>query len=421
MAAINSDYRPRIIDAEIQEALSTLGGVLIEGPRASGKTATALEHGSSSVRLDTDASARALAGVEPSLLLAGDTPRVIDEWQLEPGLWNAVRQEIDNRREPGQFILTGSSVPADDVTRHTGAGRIMRLKMRPMSLYESGHSDGSVSFKALMEGEPAKSVTAGLSLSDTVERLCIGGWPGFQAMTAENAGRAMRSYLGDVVRADFPRVDSTRRDPARVQRLLGTLARNVATEVADSKLAADASIAGDSMKAETAAEYVSTLERLMLVENQGSWATHLRSRDVVRKSPKRHFVDPSLAVAALGASPAMLLKDLNTLGFLFESLVIRDLRIFAQALDGTIKHYRDASGLEVDAIVTLRDGSWAAIEIKLGDNRVDEAAASLLRFNEKVDTSKVGKPKFLAVITTTKYAYRRDDGVDVVPLGAFGP
>jgi predicted dehydrogenase/aryl-alcohol dehydrogenase-like predicted oxidoreductase len=199
------------------------------------------------------------------------------------------------------------------------------------------------------------------------------------------------------------------------------LARNVATEVADAKLAPDASVAGDSMKAETAAQYISTLERLMLVENQDSWATHLRSRDIVRKSPKRHFVDPSLAVAALGASPAILLQDLNTLGFLFEFLVIRDLRIFAQALDGTVKHYRDASGLEVDAIVTLRDGSWAVIEIKLDESRIDEGAASLLKFHEKVDTSKTGKPKFLVVITTTKYAYRRDDGVEVVPLGAFGP
>lgn len=415
------DYRPRIIDGEIQEALSSLGGVLVEGPRASGKTATAMHHGLSFVRLDTDASARALASVDPFLVLGGDVPRVIDEWQLEPRIWNAVRQEIDDRREPGQFILTGSAVPADNVTRHTGAGRILRLKMRPMSLYESGHSDGSVSLAALMRGEPARSSSANLSVSATVDRLCIGGWPGFQRMSAENAGRVMDSYLSDVVRADFPRADSSRRSPASVQRVLVALARNVATEASDAKLARDASVAGETMKPETAGEYISTLERLMLVENQESWATHLRSRDVVRKSPKRHFVDPSLAVAALGASPATLLSDLSTLGFLFESLVIRDLRVFAQSLGGTVKHYRDASGLEVDAIVALRDGSWAAIKIKLGDNRVDEGATSLLRFADKVDTSQVGAPRFLAVITTTKFAYRRDDGVNVVPLGALGP
>ncbi|UFS58078.1 ATP-binding protein [Subtercola endophyticus] len=413
-------YCPRVIDAEVKSALSILGGVLIEGPRASGKTATGLEHSNSSVQLDTDAQALKLAGVDPFLILNGPSPRMIDEWQLEPRLWNAVRREIDDRQAVGQFILAGSSVPADDVTRHSGAGRILRIRMRPMSLYESGHSDGSVSLAALLAGETVASSSGELTVADTVDRLVIGGWPRLVSRSPDDASRALRSYLDDVARADFPRAESIRRSPERVRAVLRSLARNSAAEVSDAKLALDVGGA-EPMKAATFAEYVSTLERLLLVENQPSWAPHLRSRDAIRKAPKRHFVDPSLAVASLRGSSSTLLADPNTLGLLFESLVVRDLRVYAQSLDGSVAHYRDSAGVEVDAIVTLGDGRWAAFEVKLGEARIDEAAASLTKFRDKVDTSKSGVPELLGVITTTRYAYRRPDGVHVIPLSTLGP
>ena len=415
------DYKPRVVDRELRAALKTLGAVLMEGPRACGKTATSLQQAASSVRLDTDRGALELARLDPALVLVGDAPRVIDEWQLAPSLWNSVRRAVDERQERGQFILTGSSVPADDETRHSGAGRILRLRMRPMTFFESGHSDGSVSLAALLQGAPASSATGSLSVVETVDQLCVGGWPALQGLPVDAAQTALRSYLDDVARVDMARVDDVRRDPARVSRVIRSLARNVATEASAAKLAVDASSDGEPMKGATLAEYLATLERLMVVENQGSWATHLRSRDSVRKASKRHFVDPSLAAAALGASPAKLLNDLNTLGLLFESLVLRDLRVYAQPIDGVITHYRDDSGLEVDAIVTLGDGSWAAIEIKLGEAKADEGAASLLKFAAKVDTGKVGVPQALIVITTGRYAYTRADGVQVIPLSVLGP
>lgn len=415
------DYKPRVVDRELRAALKTLGAVLVEGPRACGKTATSLQQAASSVRLDTDRGALELARLDPALVLVGDAPRVIDEWQLAPSLWNSVRRAVDERQERGQFILTGSSVPADDETRHSGAGRILRLRMRPMTFFESGHSDGSVSLAALLQGAPASSATGSLSVVETVDQLCVGGWPALQGLPVDAAQTALRSYLDDVARVDMARVDDVRRDPARVSRVIRSLARHVATEASAAKLAVDASSDGEPMKGATLAEYLATLERLMVVENQGSWATHLRSRDSVRKASKRHFVDPSLAAAALGASPAKLLNDLNTLGLLFESLVLRDLRVYAQPIDGVITHYRDDSGLEVDAIVTLGDGSWAAIEIKLGEAKADEGAASLLKFAAKVDTGKVGVPQALIVITTGRYAYTRADGVQVIPLSVLGP
>ena len=415
------DYKPRVVDRELTAALNTLGAVLVEGPRACGKTATSLQQAASSVRLDTDPGALDLARLDPALVLAGETPRVVDEWQLAPTLWNSVRRAVDERQERGQFILTGSSVPADDATRHSGAGRILRLRMRPMTFFESGHSDGSVSLESLLRGEPGSSASGSLGVVETVDQLCIGGWPALQGLPVGAAQRALRSYLDDVARVDVTRVDDVRREPARVARVIRSLARNVATEVSAAKLAVDASSDGEPMKAATLAEYLATLERLMVVENQNSWATHLRSRDSVRKAPKRHFVDPSLAVAALGASPVKLLGDLNTLGLLFESLVLRDLRVYAQPLDGVITHYRDDSGLEVDAIVSLSDGTWAAVEIKLGEAKADEGAASLLKFAAKVDTAKVGVPQALIVITTGRYAYTRADGVQVIPLSVLGP
>ena len=415
------DYTPRVVDRELSEALGILGAVLIEGPRACGKTATSMQQGASSVRLDVDPGALQLAQLDPMILLAGETPRVIDEWQLAPQLWNAVRRAVDDRQARGQFILTGSSVPADDDTRHSGAGRILRLRMRPMSFFESGHSDGSVSLAKILQGDSVGGSGAHLSLVETIDQLCIGGWPALQGLPVGAAQKALRTYLDDVALVDVARVDAQRRDPERVGKVMRALARNVATEVSAARLALDAGSDGEPMKAATLDAYLAALGRLMVVENQDSWAPHLRSRDAVRKAPKRHFVDPSLAVAAMGASPTTLLTDVNTLGFLFESLVVRDLRVYSQSLDGVVKHYRDHAGIEVDAIVELSDGSWAAFEIKLGEGRVDGGAASLLKFATKVDTTKSGVPRALVVITTGQFAYTRKDGVHVVPLSLLGP
>lgn len=414
-------YLPRVVDRELTEALGILGAVLVEGPRACGKTATSMQQAASSVRLDTDPGALQLAQLDPAMLLHGATPRVIDEWQLAPQLWNSVRRAVDDRQARGQFILTGSSVPVDDKTRHSGAGRILRLRMRPMSFVESGHSDGSVSLASILRGEPVRGAGGKLDLAQTIDQLCIGGWPALQGLPVEAAQKALRTYLDDVALVDVARVDDQKRDPERVARVMRALARNVATEVSAARLAADSGTEGVPMKATTLTSYLAALGRLMIVENQESWAPHLRSRDAVRKAPKRHFVDPSLAVAAMGASPATLLKDLNTLGFLFESLVVRDLRVYAQSLDGVVKHYRDDAGVEVDAVVELRDGSWAAFEIKLGEARTDEGASSLLKFAAKVDTTKSGIPRALVVITTGQFAYTRGDGVHVVPLSLLGP
>ncbi|HEY2056153.1 MAG TPA: DUF4143 domain-containing protein [Solirubrobacterales bacterium] len=389
----------------------------MEGPKACGKTETARQLAASEVLLDVDQNARAAVALNPALVLDGETPRLIDEWQVEPEIWNQVRRAVDDRGEPGQFILAGSAVPADEVTRHSGAGRIARLRMRPMSLVESGVSSGEISLRALLAGEPAEAGESQVTLDDLAAEITRGGWPGFRSRSLKAAMEAVRDYLGEVSRTDINQVDGVRRDPQRVGRLLRSLARNVATTTSVSTLARDSTSGTEErLKDHTVAEYLDALERLFVVENQPSWEAHLRSRNRLRQAPKRHFVDPSLAVAALQADPAALVRDLNLLGFLFESLVVRDLRIYAQTVRGEVRHYRDSSGLEVDAIVESAEG-WAAIEVKLGGSAaIDDAAASLLKFAETVDTSKSGEPKFLAVVVATGYGYARADGVQVVPL-----
>lgn len=414
-------YRSRVVDRELTERLRAAGAVLIEGPKACGKTQTALQVAASHVYLDTDMTARQALAVDPRLVLDGPAPRLLDEWQVAPALWNHVRRVVDERTERGQFILTGSAVPADDHTRHTGAGRFSRLRMRPMTLFESGHSSGSISLAALMAGESGRSADPGLSLADLGNRLTAGGWPALQSVDVTGAARGVRDYLEQVVRLDIERVDGVRRDPQKVLAVLRSLARNVATEVRIAQVALDAGGADGELTRATVAGYLEALTRLMIVEDQPAWSTHLRSKATLRQSPKRHFVDPSLAVAALRAGPARLLADLNTMGYLFESLVVRDLRVYSQPLDGEVLHYRDSSGVEVDAIVQRSGGVWGAFEVKLGPDAVDVAAASLRRFAETVDTSRVGTPAVLAVITGSGYGYRRPDGIHVVPIGALGP
>ncbi|MDX1384435.1 MAG: DUF4143 domain-containing protein [Thermoanaerobaculia bacterium] len=420
MTQTNS-YLPRVVDHELVQRLSAAGAVVIEGPKACGKTSTARQIAASEVLLDVDANARRAMAVDPALVLDGPVPRLIDEWQTEPAIWNHIRRAVDDRGRPGQFILTGSAMPADDVTRHTGAGRLTRLRMRPLSLFESGHSSGSIRVADLLDGKSPSSPDRELAIADIAELVCVGGWPGQVGLPLEQKLRAVRDYLEEIRRVDVSRVDRTRRDPENVGRLLRSLARNTATYAAGTALAADAGGAGGPLDADTVRAYVDALSRLMIVEDQPAWAPHLRSRSILRRSPKRHFVDPSLAVAALRASPAKLLADLELFGFLFESMVVRDLRVYAQAADSTVLQYRDNTGLEVDAILEAGDGRWAAFEVKLGAGQVDEAAANLRKFSERVDTASRGEPAMLGVIVATGYGYTRDDGVAVIPVAALGP
>lgn len=413
-------YRPRIVDAEIRRLLSAMGTVVVEGPKASGKTETARRVAASEVRLDVDRNAREAVDVDPSLVLEGDVPRLIDEWQIKPEIWNHVRRAVDDRQLPGQFILTGSAVPMDDDTRHTGAARMVRMRMRPMSLFESGHSTGHVSLSKLLDGEPPRTPDPGLSVRDLADLVTKGGWPALVDHDVPDAIIAVRAYVDEIRRADLQRAAKTNHDPERVLQLMRSLARNVATYAPIATLARDLGARGSAIHEQTAHEYMSALDRLMIVEEQPAWAPHLRSRSRIRNAPKRHFVDPSLAVAALRATPDGLLKDLNFMGFLHESMVTRDLRIYAQASDARVLQYRDNTGLEVDAIVEA-DGRWGAFEVKLGSGQVEEAARNLLTFAERVDTSKCGEPAVLGVIVGTGLGYRREDGVAVIPIGALGP
>ena len=414
-------YRARIVDQELRQRLGSIGAVVIEGPKACGKTATARQIAASEVLLDVDENARRAVAVDPALVLEGPTPRLIDEWQIEPGIWNHIRRAVDDRGIPGQFILTGSAVPTDDVTRHTGAARLTRLPMRPMSLFEMGHSSGTVSIGGILGGTPPRSPETPLTVGTLAELVSIGGWPGHLNRTLEQALQANRDYLEEIRRVDVERVDGTRRDPARVGRFLRSLARHVGTHASLATITADAGGAEGALAKETARDYITALERLMIVEDQPSWGPHLRSKSILRSAPKRHFVDPSLAVAAMRVRPDRLLADLKLFGFLFESMVVRDLRIYAQANDAEVLHYRDNTGLEVDIVVQAADGRWAAFEVKLGPGLIEEGAAALLKFAERVDTSMCGVPALLGVIVGTGFGYVRPDGVATIPVGALAP
>lgn len=414
-------YLKRVADDEFTERLTSTGAVVVEGPKACGKTAMARRFAKSEVLLDVDENARQAIAIDPALVLNGPTPRLIDEWQIAPAIWNHVRRAVDDRAAPGQFILTGSAVPADDVVRHTGAGRLTRLRLRPMSLFETGHANGAISLRELLGGTSARAENPGLTVGDIAERVIVGGWPGNLTNNVTQSTRAVRDYLEEIRRVDVRRVDDRARDPMKLGRLLRSLARNVATEATIATLSVDAGGADGELARDTVTDYITALERLMILEEQPAWSTHLRSKARIRGASKRHFVDPSLAAAALRATPDRLLADLNLFGQLFESLVVRDLRIFAQANDATVLHYRDSTGLEVDAIVEAANGQWGAFEIKLGQGYVDDAAASLLKFAARVDTSKCGTPALLAVIIGNGYGYVRADGVSVIPIGALGP
>lgn len=416
-----ADYRERLADGIVAGALATFGAVIVQGPRAVGKTTTGLHLAASSVRLDASSELAALAETSPAVVLAGAVPRLIDEWQLAPTLWNAVRHEVDVRGSAGQFILTGSATPSDDVTRHSGAGRFRRVTLRPMTLVESGESTRQVPFSALFDGDRVAGV-GGPSVEDYARLVVRGGWPALVTDSRRSATEYLTAYLDDIARVDIPGIEA-RTDPARMLALLRALARNTATEATATRLAAEAEIdeRPNAVSPQSVRKYLDMLTRVFVIEEQPAWAPHLRSKVRLRVQPKWHFVDPSLAAAALGAQPRALLDDPRTLGLFFESLAVRDLRVHAQTLGGNVFHYRDETGLEVDAIVELADGRWAAFEIKLGGAQfVDNAASNLAKLAGKVSSQRAAQLRSLNVVTAGTTSYTRPDGVNVVALGHLG-
>lgn len=415
-------YRPRVVDAVLADRLASAGAVLIEGPKACGKTFTAEQQAASRVYLDTDDQARAALSIDPSLVLSGDPPQLIDEWQLgATKVWNHVRAEVDRRQASGLYILTGSATPPDDARRHSGAGRFSRLTMRPMSLFESGDSTGEMSLAALLDGHRPTAAPTEVTVPRYAELVVRGGWPLNLTRTIAAAARANIDYVTTIAEVDLPTIDPARRHPRLALRILQALARHLGMDYVVTRIAAEASTDDSDIARTTVYDYLAPLERLMLLDPLEAWSSHLRSRARLRTSPRVQFCDPSLAVAALRAQPEQLLADLNYFGYLFEALVVRDLRVFADAVDGTVQHYRDSDDLEIDAVVTAGDGRWAAFEVKLGRDHIDTAAANLLAFADKVDTTRVGEPATLAVITATGYGYTRPDGVVVLPAAALGP
>lgn len=416
---IRLKYRKRFADKVLSERLQSSGAVLIEGIKGCGKTQTAMQIAGSFVHFDVDEQVRIRMEIDPKSVLAGAVPRLLDEWQEYPQIWNYVRREVDERRQKGQFILTGSATPDDNAKRHSGAGRFSIIKMRPMSLYERGWSTGEVSLAALQKGDVPSSESVSFELGGFAEKITLGGWPGLIGAGAVEGLRFVTDYISLIAEVDLSKVSEKRRDPYKIMRLLQSIARNISTEVTLTTLAKDTGGSDGKLDDETVADYLDALERLMTVDNLPAWNTHIRSADMLRKSPKRHFADPSLAVGALGLSIDKLTADLNFFGLLFESLAIRDLKIYAEANGGKVYHYRDSRGLEIDAIVEYADGNWGAFEIKLGIGAADTAAANLLKLADKIDTNKTKAPSSLTVITGNGFAYRRPDGVNVVPLSVL--
>jgi len=415
-------YLTRTSDKEIQLALQSSGAILIEGAKWCGKTSSASKVAQSVLYMqdpDKMASYMAMADTKPSLLLKGEIPRLVDEWQMAPILWDAVRFEVDKRNEPGQFILTGSAVPLDNVTAHTGTGRISRILMRPMSLFESLESNGLVSLHALFNGSQEEGCMSDLSIEKIAFALCRGGWPASVQRGQAPALRMARDYVEAVINYDVSRVDNIEKNPERVRLLLRSLARNVATLATLQTIKDDIEATDITVSEKTIALYINALRRIFVIEDLPAWSPSLRSRTAIRTSPKRHFVDPSIATAVLRMNPEGVLNDFKTFGFLFESLCTRDVRIYSQAIDGDVFHYRDKSGLESDLIIKLRDGRWAAVEVKLGNKQVEEAAQNLLTLKSKIDAEKMGEPSFLMVLTGGQYAYRRNDGVWIVPVACL--
>lgn len=423
------NYRKRIADDILQKKLRSKGAVLIEGPKWCGKTTTAEQAAKSILYMDKPSSIKqnlARADLDPESLLEGDVPRLIDEWQLAPKLWDAVRFSVDHKRKFGLYILTGSSVPANlDEIHHTGTGRFSWLKMRPMSLYESGESTGDVSLSELFNNEDCLlRGNSKLTLDDIAFLICRGGWPMAIDVPEDIALQQAIDYYDAVVNEDISRIDGARKENAYVKRLMRAYARNQGAQISIDTLLNDL-LESESFETsnKTATKYINLLKKIFVIEDMEAWNPNLRSKTAIRTSDTRYFVDPSIATAALGIGPDDLLNDLKTMGLLFETMAIRDLRVYADLLDANIYHYRDKNGLECDAVIHCRNGSYGLVEIKLGgDKLIDEGAASLKKLSSKIDTDKMKKPSFLMVLTAnSNVAYKRNDGVIVVPVGALKP
>ena len=419
------NYKKRIVDELLSRKLKGKGAVLIEGPKWCGKTTTAEQISKSILYMANPEDKEQnlmLADINPSLLLKGETPRLIDEWQLAPKLWDAVRFEVDHRKNEGQFILTGSSVPADqNLISHTGTGRFSFLMMRPMTLFESLESNGSVSLKDLFASKEING-TNKLSLEDIAYLCCRGGWPRSIFMDKDIALDQAFDYYDATINSDISRVDGIKRDFIRAKNLMRSYARNIGTQASIETLKNDI-INNDSFSLDndTIISYINALKKIFVIEEAPAWNPNLRSKTAIRSSDTRYFIDPSIAVAALGIGPDDLINDLNTFGFIFENLCIRDLRVYAESINGNLYHYRDSSSLECDAVIHLRNGDYGLVEIKLGgDNLIEEGASNLIKLKNKLDTSKMKNPSFLMVVTATgNYAYKRNDDVYVVPIGSL--
>lgn len=414
-------YKNRISDIELIRKLNASGAVLIRGPKACGKTVSAKQLARSILNVDRDENVAALIHTAPKRLLVGDTPRLIDEWQVQPVLWDYIRHEIDERQKNAQFILTGSSNPEESTNMHSGAGRFTILEMRTMSWQELGFSSGEISLANLFKGQKIDVVDQPTDIDFIIERLIIGGFPTLLNKTIEQASDLNRAYVELLAEIDISRVSNIKRDPNKVKSLLRSLARNTATMVDITSLERDILEKENAgITRPTIYDYLDTLNRLMIIEDQPAWNTHIRSSHALRKSPKRHFTDVSLAVAALGVDANSLINDLNFTGFLFESLVTHELRVYGQANDAKVYHYHDSSGLEVDSIVQKYNGDWCAFEIKLGTGQINEAAAALTKFVSTLDTNKAKPPTSLNIITGTGISYTRADGINVISLASLG-
>ena len=420
------NYRARIVDSPLADKLEAKGAVVIEGPKWCGKTTTAMQVAKSILRMDEPNKRNAniqMADIAPSQLLVGDAPRLIDEWQIAPKLWDAVRYEVDIRGKEGQFILTGSAVPVEsDEIKHSGTGRFTWLTMRPMSLYESGESTGTVSLEQLFNAPNNIEGINELDLDKLAFCLCRGGWPAAIRMKEKAALSQAFDYYDAVVKSDINRADGVSKNSERVKRLMRSFARNQGAQLANTTIKNDI-IANDTetVNEYTVASYIDALKKIFVVEDMPAWNPNLRSKTAIRTSDTRYYTDPSIAVAALGIGPKDLLNDLNTMGLLFETMCVRDLRVYAESLGGNVYHYRDKTGLECDAVIHLRNGSYGLVEIKLGgDKLIEEGAQNLKKLADKIDTTKMKPASFLAIVVGLgDYAYRRKDGIYIVPIGCL--
>ncbi|MCL2631565.1 MAG: DUF4143 domain-containing protein [Coriobacteriia bacterium] len=417
---MSMEYRPRIVDEIVKKRLQSSGAVLITGPKWCGKSTTGLYHSKSSAFMDMP-EVRELYRLAPDLILDGEYPRLIDEWQDTPDIWDRIRRIIDESRKQGLYILTGSSTPTIDPS-HTGTGRFSRIQMRTMSLFESGDSTGDISLKDLFDGKGLRALQSKMTYQQTIRLICRGGWPGIIDLDDEAALTVSRDYIDSIAEIDISRTDGVSRDPAKVKLLLRSLARTITTSAKVGTIQTDISLHSDEeVSTRSIQNYLSALKRLYVVAEQEAWSESLRSKSRIRTMPLRHFTDPSLAVAAMSATPSMLLRDPETSGLLFESMCFRDLTVYADALGGKVCYYREANGFEVDIIVQLDDGRWGAIEVKMGVHQFDLAATNLLRLKDKMADVLI-PPSFLLVLTATSgYSAARPDGVLIAPLDLLGP